>query len=484
MERRKFIFNLTSLGILSLVKPDKLFSQTVAYSGNYVIEQFEDKGLAHFSYAVMADKKIIVVDPKRDPQIYYDYAQKNEAKIVGIVETHPHADFASAHLEMHKTLNVPVYASSLTNPAYPGTAFDDGQIIKLTDKVSLRSMYTPGHAPDHISAVLLENGKDIAVFSGDSLLIGDVGRPDLRDFTNNVEAQRQRLAEMMYETIHKKFAKLDDAVIVYPAHGAGSLCGKSIRKAVSSSIGYEKQHNYAFEKRTKAEFVSLLLSDQPFIPKYFPYTVGLNIQGAPALSSSLSNISYLPKNHKPAATALIIDTRTAENFKKSYLPNAINIQDGGSFATWLGSLVAPDSEFYLVSGNDAGLQSVIQKAASIGYESKIKGAFVYDASNGEQFTHFNERTFKPEENKFTYIDVRTPKEVKQEPVFTNSINIPLHELDQRIAEIPTDKPILVNCASGYRSAAASSIIKKYMPDAQVYDLGAAVSEYKGAGAGK
>lgn len=484
MERRTFISSLACLGALSMARPTGLFSKTVASSSNYIIEQFEDKGLAHFSYVVMAGRKAIVIDPKRDPQVYYDYAKKHDAEIVGIIETHPHADFTSAHLEMHKKLNVPIYSSSLTEPGYPATAFDDGEFIKLTDKVGLRSLYSPGHAPDHISVVLFENVKDIALFSGDSLLIGDVGRPDLRDFSNNIESQRQKLAEMMYDTIHTKFAKLGDDVILYPAHGAGSLCGKSIRKAASSTIGYEKQHNYAFQKRTKSEFVSLLLSDQPFIPKYFPYSVGLNIKGAPDLAASLAGIPRLPKNYQPEAESLVIDSRPEEAFKASYIPNAINIQDGGSFATWLGSMVAPDAGFYLVGADGESLETAIYKAASIGYEAKIKGTFVYDATTGKQFAAFDKHSFKPEENEYTHIDTRTAKEVQQEPIFKNSINIPLQELDRRISEIPTDKPILVSCASGYRSAIASSMVKKYLPDAQVYDLGAAVIEYMKAVAKK
>jgi hydroxyacylglutathione hydrolase len=480
MERRTFISSLACLGAMSMVKPTGLFSKPVASSGNYTIEQFEDKGLAHFSYVIMAGRKAIVIDPKRDPQVYYDYTKKHGAEIVGIIETHPHADFASAHLEMHKRLNVPIYSSSLTEPGYPSTAFDDGEFIKLTDKVGLRSLYSPGHAPDHISVVLFENVKDIALFSGDSLLIGDVGRPDLRDFSNNIESQRQQLAEMMYDTIHEKFARLGDDVLLYPAHGAGSLCGKSIRKAASSTIGYEKQHNYAFEKRTKSEFVSLVLSDQPFIPKYFPYSVGLNIKGAPDLAASLAGVQRLPKNYQPRAGSLVIDSRPAETFKASYIPNAVNIQDGGSFATWLGSMVAPDAGFYLAGADEESLETAMYKAASIGYESKIKGAFVYDTANGRQFAVFDQHSFRPEENKYTHIDTRTAKEVQQEPIFKNSINIPLQELDRRISEIPTDKPILVSCASGYRSAIASSMVKKFLPNAQVYDLGADVVEYKKA----
>ncbi|REA60098.1 MBL fold metallo-hydrolase [Dyadobacter luteus] len=483
MERRHFMAKLAGLGILSGVDPYNMISQTAA-SDNYTIEQFEEKGLAHYSYAVVAGKKMIVIDPQRDPRAYYNFAIKNNAVIVGIIETHPHADFVSAHLEMQKKLDVPIYASSLTKPQYRATSFDDGKFIPLTPQVALRSMYTPGHAPDHISAVLVDTGKDIAVFCGDSLLIGDVGRPDLRDFSKDVQAQRERLAEMMYDTLHQKFAKLDENVIVYPAHGAGSLCGKSIRKAASSTIGYEKQHNYAFEKRTKQQFVSLLLADQPFIPKYFPFDVKLNMQGAPELATSLSRIKHFTKNHQPKPHDLIIDTRLAANFKASHLPNAINIQGAGAFETWLGTLVAPDTEFYVTGTDQTNLEMAIKKCAAIGYEARIKGAFIYDATDGVKSEPFDANKFNASDDSYTILDVRTEKEVKQNPAFGNSIHIPLQDLSDRLSEVPTNKPILVHCASGYRSAAASSILQKSLPKATIYDLGAAIGQYLNSGSQK
>ena len=313
MKRRDFVIDLAGLGLIIFVDNFKLIEKALPHSANYVIEQFEDKGLAHFSYAVMAGKKIVIIDPQRNPQAYYDFAQKNNASIIGVIETHPHADFVSSHFEIHQKLNVPIYASSLTKSKYPLTTYDEGNIIPLTDQIGLRAMYTPGHAPDHIAAVLFEAGKDKAVFSGDSLFLGDVGRPDLLDFSSESDKQRKYLAAMMYDTIHQKFAKLNDDVVVYPSHGAGSLCGKSIRKAASSTIGFEKQTNYAFENRTKDEFVSLLLSDQPFIPKYFAYDIHLNSKGAPVLKESLAKLNYLPKNYQPASEALIIDTRPNRN---------------------------------------------------------------------------------------------------------------------------------------------------------------------------
>ncbi|THU38130.1 MBL fold metallo-hydrolase [Niastella caeni] len=484
MKRRNFIVDISGLGLLMLSDRSKLLGQTRSYQSNYVIEQFEDKGLAHFSYAVMAGKKVILIDPQRNVQPYYDFAQKNNASIIGVIETHPHADFVSSHLEIHQKLNVPIYASSLTKSKYPLKKYDDGNIIQLTDEIGLRAMYTPGHAPDHIAAILFEKSKDIAVFSGDSLFLGDVGRPDLLDFSSESEKQRKYLAALMYDTIHQKFAKLNDDVIVYPSHGAGSLCGKSIRKAASSTIGYEKQNNYAFENRSKEEFVNLLLSDQPFIPKYFAYAVHLNIKGAPALKSSLDKLNYLPKNYQPESNVLIIDTRPAPVFKTSYLPGAINIQGTGQLETWLGTIVAPDTKFYLVAADEQSLKTAIMKAAAIGYESNIQGAFVYDAGNGIRFNSFDASSFNPGENKYTVIDVRTAKEVKKQPIFKNSINIPMQEFNDRLSEIPKGKPVLIHCGSGYRSATAASILKSNLPAIEVYDLGAAVTGFISANGAK
>lgn len=467
---------MTGLGAAMLVHNFKL-PQQMPQSTNFIIEQFEDKGLAHFSYAVMAGKKIIIIDPQRNAQPYYDFAQKNDAAIVGIVETHPHADFVSSHLEIHQKLNVPIYASSLTKAKYPLKAFDEGSIIPLTEQVGLRAIYTPGHAPEHIAAVLFENKQDKAVFSGDSLFLGDVGRPDLLDFSSESNRQRQYLAALMYDTIHQQFAKLNDDVVVYPSHGAGSLCGKSIRKAASSTIGYEKKTNYAFEKRTKEEFVNLLLSDQPFIPKYFAYDVQLNRNGASVLKESLARLDHLPKNFQPPSGALIIDTRPAASFKTSHLAGAINIQGTGQMETWLGTIVPPESKFYLVAADEQSLEISIKKAAAIGYEANILGVFVYDASNGNKLRSFDNNSFDPSQNKYTYIDVRTEKEVKKQPIFKNSINIPLQEFTDRLSEIPKGKPILVHCASGYRSATAASILQKEMPSVEIYDLGPTVSQY-------
>ena len=477
MKRRNFIRNVAGLGIATLGADVRSMAQNIFQSDNYSIEQFEDKGLAHFSYAVMADRKIIVIDPQRNPKIYMDFAESKGARIVGVIETHPHADFVSSHLEIHRRFNVPIYSSGLTKSTYPLTAFDDSSVIKLSDKVGMRSLYTPGHAPDHVSAVLFEEGKDKVVFSGDSLFLGDVGRPDLLDYSKESDKQRKHLAGLMYDTIHEKFAKLDDDVMVYPSHGAGSLCGKSIRKAANSTIGYERESNYAFEKRTRDEFVKLLLSDQPFIPKYFAFDVHLNHDGAPQVNESIGRVKIFAKNYQPESNSIVVDSRPQKDFKASHLADAINIQSTGPFETWLGSIVAPETKFYLVAGDQHGMEVALKKAAAIGYEANIEAAFIYDAANGKQTEKFNVSSFNPSDNKFTYVDVRSASEVEHLPILEGCVNIPLYELADRISEIPTDKPILVFCGSGYRSATGASILQKQLPSIQVYDLSTEVSAY-------
>ncbi|WP_231427460.1 rhodanese-like domain-containing protein [Pedobacter sp. Leaf250] len=480
MRRRSFIRQAGGFILLSTAIPSKVFSNSSSANGNWHIEQFQDKGLAHFSYAILVDGKIILVDPSRNPKPYLDYAKAQNAEIIGVIETHPHADFTSSHLELQQLKGIKIYASSLTRAGYKRTGFDDGAIFKLSDNVNLRSIFTPGHAPDHIAVVLTENGKDIAVFSGDSLLIGDVGRPDLRESGTDATTQRKQLAAQLYDTVHQKFGNLADSVIVYPAHGAGSLCGKAIRDASSSTIGEERANNPAFQIKNKEAFVKNILNDLPFTPKYFPFDVAWNIKGLPNFAASVAGVEIFSPNFTPPENSVVIDTRTASAFKKSFGKNAINLQNGTKFETWLGSTVSPETKFYLIAADEKSLEEVIAKTAKIGYEQNIAAAFIYNLSNGQKLdSYVSDQSI--DESKFTIIDVRTDREFKEEPIFNSAINIPLQDLKDQLNKIPQDKPILVNCASGYRSAAGSSIIKNKFPNQAVYDLGTAVSKYEKAG---
>ncbi|MCP2044316.1 rhodanese-like domain-containing protein [Pontibacter sp. HSC-36F09] len=443
------------------------------------IEQFEDKGLAHYAYAILSEKtgEVVLVDPARNPQPYYDFAEKNNAKIVGVIETHPHADFVSSHLEIHEKTGATIYTHSLVGADYPHKTFDEGAVLEMGD-IKLKSLHTPGHSPDGISIVLEHEGKDIAVFTGDTLFIGDVGRPDLRESAGNVTAKREDLARQMYHSTREKLMKLNDDVLVYPAHGAGSLCGKGLSEANSSTIGAEKISNYALQDMSEEGFVKVLTADQPFIPKYFGYDVGLNKQGAPAYQQSLDKVKRLDNNYKPSAGTVVVDARSEKVFKKGHLRGAVNIQNGGKFETWLGSIVGPDERFYLVAETENELDDLIRKASKIGYELLIEGVFVQTEAAEEKSQVMDVAAFKENQGDYTIVDVRNASEVKGGKFFANSINIPLPELRERAKEIPTDKPVVVHCAAGYRSAAGSSIVEAALPDTKVLDLSEAVNDFK------
>lgn len=471
MKRRVFLTSMAQATVSAIFARKLMHFTYNDDNAPWQVRQFKDNGLAHFSYAILAGKEIFLVDPARDARQYYDFAKEKGAAITGIIETHPHADFISSHVEIARQTGATIYTSGLMKPTYKHKAFDEGHVLSLNDRVTLRSLYTPGHAPDAISIVLVQDGKDKVVFTGDSLLIGDVGRPDLREYSGDVASQRKRLAALMYDTIWQTFDKLADDVVVYPAHGAGSLCGKNMRDAPSSTIGEEKLHNYAFQKRDKDSFVELLLKDLPAVPLYFPYDVSLNLKGAPDLAQSIAGIPLLTDNYRPAASDTIIDVRTAALFKSSYLPGAYNLQNGAKFETWLGSVFAPGQSFYLVAESKAALDETLHKAAKIGYESAIKGAFVYTATDGQRFKALDAAAVSQHPEAYTIIDVRTEKEATEKKLFPTAINIPVNQLTARIKEIPTDKPIVVHCASGYRSALGSSILQKYFPSEAVYDYG-------------
>ncbi|MDH3709547.1 MAG: MBL fold metallo-hydrolase, partial [Cyclobacteriaceae bacterium] len=230
------------------------------------IEQFYDKALAHGSYAILSEGQVALVDPGRDPQPYQEYAEAHNASITAIFETHPHADFASSHLEFYQKHGATIYINSKVGVSYPHQVMDDGDEVQI-GKITIKALFTPGHSPDHNTYLLIdEQGKYHSVYTGDSLFVGDVGRPDLREGAGNIQMEREKLARMMYKTLKEVFEPLDDDVLVYPAHGAGSLCGKHMSEDTYSTIGREKKENWAFQVDDEQVFVNTLLEDQPFIP--------------------------------------------------------------------------------------------------------------------------------------------------------------------------------------------------------------------------
>jgi len=441
------------------------------------VKQFYDKSLAHGSYAIKSAGEIALIDPERDPQKYFDYAKEQNAKIVGVIETHPHADFVSSHLEIARRTGAIIFTSKLTAADYPHQTFDDGDVITV-GKVKLKAINTPGHSPDSISIVMEdENGNEQAVFTGDTLFVGDVGRPDLRESAGALRAKREELAAQMYDTIHNKLWKLDDDTLVYPAHGPGSLCGKAMGSELYSTIGREKKNNYALQPMSKDEFVTTLLHDQPFVPKYFGYDVSVNKSGAENLEESISQVPRLNGKDDIKENILIVDTRSRDEYTKGHLKNSINIPDALRFETWLGSIVSPNEEFYLVATNESARERMIRRAAKIGYEKNIRGVLIAphtEVTSPKLDTH----DFDANKENYFILDVRNEGEVKDNKIFGNSKNIPLHQLRERINEIETNKPIVIHCAGGYRSGVAASIVEKYKIGIKVYDLGAAVKSYR------
>lgn len=447
------------------------------------IKQFDDKNLAHYSYAILSKGAMALIDPARDPQPYYDLAKQEHAKITTVIETHPHADFVSSHLEIHQSTGATIYTSKLVGAEYPHETFDEGDAIVLGD-ITLKSLNTPGHSPDSISIIAIdENGNQQAVFTGDTLFIGDCGRPDLREKAGTITAARADLAKQMYHSLRDKLMTLPGDVVVYPAHGAGSLCGKGLSEQNSSTIASEKISNWSLQDMSEDEFVKELLADQPFVPKYFPFDVMVNKKGAGYYAESISKVKKRdPVTCQSCARSLdpeivIIDTRPPGHFKKAHLKNAINLINDNKFETWLGAVINPGEKFYLLAENEAVLDKLIARTAKIGYEQQIELAFVSEYGNTEmQF--FDSEELKKNEDAFTIIDVRNDPEVKTQKIFTHSIHIPLHELRERTSEIPTSKPIVVHCAGGSRSAAGSSIIDaKLNGAARVFDLGEDIKQF-------
>src|ERR1700722_9450160 len=283
-----------------------------------IIQQFYDKGLAHASYAIVRTGKMIVIDPARDPQPYYDFADQHNADIAGVIETHPHSDFISSHLEIHQTTGAVIFCSKLTGAEYPHESFDDGDVIRLND-IRLKAINTPGHSPDSICILVEdEDGKERAIFTGDTLFVGDVGRPDLRENVGNITAKKEELARAMYHSTRDKLMKLPHSVKVYPAHGPGPLCGKNMSPDLESTIARELRENYALQLMAEPEFVKTIIADQPFVPKYFGSDVELNKKGAPGFSDSINPILRLKGGVTIEKDALVIDTRLNAAFKKGH----------------------------------------------------------------------------------------------------------------------------------------------------------------------
>ncbi len=440
------------------------------------IHQFYDEGLAHASYAIRNENQIALIDPGRNPQPYLDLAAHYDARIVAVIETHPHADFISSHLELHGITGAALYTSALVGAEYPHRPFDEGDSIALGN-CWLEAINTPGHSPDSICILLIDSqNKPHAVFTGDTLFVGDVGRPDLRERVGNITEDAAALARQLFRSTREKLMRLPADVVVYPAHGPGSLCGKNMGDSRHSTIGTEISSNYALQPMDEDAFVALILEQQPFIPQYFEYDVMLNKKGAPDFQASVDAIPSLGDLPVPDNRVLMVDGRPQTQFQSGHLLGAINVPDGLRFETWLGSIVAPGEAFYLLAEDARQLQVLAEKTAKIGYEQQVVGKAVI-TDGPVQAAPFDEKHFANNQQDYTIVDIRNSEEVSAQPIFAAAIPIPLPQLRTQAPSLPVGKPIVVHCAGGYRSAIGASIVAAALPNATVFDMGMRIHDF-------
>ena len=434
------------------------------------IEQIYTGCLAQGAYYIESDGEAAVIDPLREVEPYLQKAEKSGVKIKYVFETHFHADFVSGHIDLSKKTGAPIIYGPNANTSFDAHIAKDGEEFKL-GKVTFKVLHTPGHTMESTCYLLKdENNKDVALFSGDTLFIGDVGRPDLAQKSNGIT--KEDLAAHLYNSLRNKIMPLANDVMVYPAHGAGSACGKNMSKETTDTLGNQKKTNYALRAdMTEEEFIKEVTDGLAEPPAYFPLNVMLNKEGYDSIDEVMKRGQHAlsPEAFETAANetgALILDTRAPQTFSKGFVPNSINIGIDGSFAPWVGALI-PDIKQQLLLVTDEGREEeVITRLARVGYDYTIgflKGGFNAWKNAGKDVDHI--ASVKPEElaqlaaeGKVNILDVRKPSEFVSEHV-DGAINTPLDNINDHLQSINKSEPYYVHCAGGYRSMIFSSILK-------------------------
>lgn len=434
-------------------------------------KQFYLGCLAHASYLIGSRGEAAVVDPQRDVDQYLDEARANNLQIKYVIETHLHADFVSGHRELADRAGAEIVFGEKAAASFPHRAVKDGDEIRLGDVV-LRVMETPGHTPESVSILVIdtaESSEPQKVLTGDTLFIGDVGRPDLAGAKGYTP---QMMAEMMYDSLHEKLLKLSDDVEVYPAHGAGSMCGRNISKETSSTIGEQRKFNYALKPMSKEEFVRLMTTDMPPAPAYFSADAEINRAGAPALDAISQPTPLSPEEFDQLSESghTVLDVRSAGDFGQGHVPGAINIGLGGQFAIWAGSLIPMTSPLLLVAESEEKMQEAVMRLARVGIESVqgyLAGGMLawHEAgkpvSTVEQITVADLNELIESDTELQVVDVRRPAEYDGGHV-PKATPAPLSVLRENVPAMSLDpaKPTAVICAGGYRSSAATSILEQ------------------------
>jgi hydroxyacylglutathione hydrolase len=410
--------------------------------------QFYLACLAHASYLIAEKGEAAVVDPQRDVDQYVDAAQRLGLRIKYVIETHLHADFVSGHRELAARSGAEIVFGARAGAEFPHLAVGDGDVLRVGE-VELRAIETPGHTPESISWLVMENGRPAKLLTGDTLFIGDVGRPDLAGSRGHTP---EEMASLLYDSLRTKILTLPDDVEVWPAHGAGSSCGRNISSETTSTIGMQRRTNWALQPMSREEFIEALTAGLAPPPRYFPRDAELNRRGPRALSE-ISAASLMPEALPPGA--LILDVRDAEAFGRRHIAGAINIGLDGNFASWCGTLLPFDAPIVIVAEDESTASQAIMRLARVGIEN-IDGCIT--SLDGLAMSLLPQLTVSELEDT-AVLDVRRRAEFWEGHV-SGAENVPLDELPDRLGEIDRDRPLAVICAGGYRSSIACSILAR------------------------
>jgi glyoxylase-like metal-dependent hydrolase (beta-lactamase superfamily II)/rhodanese-related sulfurtransferase len=430
-------------------------------------KQFYLGCLAQASYLIGDGGEAAVVDPRRDVDEYIEEARRQGLTIRHVIETHLHADFVSGHRELAARTGAKIYFGARAGATFDHVPVHEGDEIEM-GQVDLRFLETPGHTPESISIVVIDRAvspEPQAVLTGDTLFIGDVGRPDLL----GARMSAAELASLLYDSLREKLLKLPDATRVYPAHGAGSLCGRNISSETSSTIGEQRRFNYALQPMSREEFVRLVTADLPEAPAYFSRDVSINREGAADLASLPDPPALSPEAvaRLQSEGAAVLDTRTSAEYGTAHVPGSLHIGLSGQFASWSGSLLAPEGPIVLVAEDPERAREARTRLARVGLENIVGsldgGVAAWEKSgrplaSTEQIT-VDELDRRLKDGALRVIDVRRPMEWQSGHI-AEARHVPLNELPSRAGEIEKAEPLALVCAGGYRSSIATSVLER------------------------
>ena len=418
-------------------------------------KQFYLGCLAHASYYLGSENEAVIIDPQRDVQQYIDEATGNNQRIKYVIETHSHADFVSGHIELAEKTGAEIIYGQRANTQFPTHKVKDGDELNV-GKINLKFLETPGHTPEGITILAQVAGEPLKMFTGDTLFIGDVGRPDL---IGSKGWTAEEMAGFLYDSLREKILPLPDETEVYPAHGAGSLCGKSLSKETWSTLGNQKQFNYALQPMSKEEFVKIVAADQPEVPAYFPKSAAKNLAGSLSLED-LPQPKEFSTEEIENFDGVVLDVRGYSEFGVRHIPNAINIGLGGQFASWAGTLIAIGTPIAIAAETREQIDEAFMRLARVGIET-VKGFILMKDYAGENKTIEQVSVEKVKDilsDEIQFVDVRRVAEYANGHA-PHTINLPLNTLSREIDKLDPEKQIYVICQGGYRSSLGTSILE-------------------------